>query len=487
MGIVLKQTAQNTIVTFIGFGFGAINTLFLYTNILEPTYYGLVTFILATGAILMPMMSSGAHNSLVKYYSAQQEEEKHGFLTLILLIPLLVIVPLTILLWLFYEPIGEFLSVQNALVKDYLWYLFLVGLSLAYFEVFYAWAKVHLKSVFGNFLKEVFARVCVSVLLLLLYYEVISLEFFFQALVGVYLLRTILMKLYAYAVHRPVLNFTFPKDSKQIVGYGLLMVLGGSVALILLEIDKVMINQFKSLDNVAYYGVAIYIATSIIVPTRAMHQITYPMTANYLNAGNSFELENLYKKTSLTSFIASGLLFVLIILNLDDLHILIPEAYRDGFYIIFLIGLAKVFDSMLGNINAILWYSKYYKWVLALGICVAVLTILLNLWLIPIYGIEGAAVASFISILLYNLSKLIFVKLKFGMLPVTNATFKVFATLLLIAALFAMLQFPFHPLLNIGLKSILVVAMYLGILYRFEISEDVSGVLSKWLKKRVER
>ena len=192
MGIVLKQSFKNTVVTFIGFGFGAINTLFLYTNILESKYYGLVTFILATGAILMPIMASGAHNALVKYYSAQTSESKNGFFTLILLSPLLVILPLTVMVWLAHDAIGNFLSIKNALVKDYLWYLFLVGFAMAYFEVFYAWSKVHLKSVFGNFLKEVFGRICVSVLLVLLYVDVVSLDFFLKGIVGIYLIENII-------------------------------------------------------------------------------------------------------------------------------------------------------------------------------------------------------------------------------------------------------------------------------------------------------
>ena len=73
--------------------------------------------------------------------------------------------------------------------------------------------------------------------------------------------------------------------------------------------------------------------------------------------------------------------------------------------------------------------------------------------------------------------------MKFGILPFTPATFKVFAVLVLLAVLFDLLQFQFHPIVNIGLKSILIVVMYMGILYRFNISEDVSGILSKWLKK----
>ncbi|MEM9649672.1 MAG: polysaccharide biosynthesis C-terminal domain-containing protein [Bacteroidota bacterium] len=484
MGIVLKQSFKNTVVTFIGFGFGAINTLFLYTNILEPTYYGLVTFVLATGAILMPIMSAGAHNSLVKYYSAQTEVSQGRFLTLILLAPLLIILPLGFFFSIAQDTIGNWLSIKNTLVKDYLWYLFLVGLSMAYFEVFYAWSKVHLKSVFGNFLKELFARICVTILLILLYFEVMSLDFFLKGIVGVYVFRTLLMKLYAFYLKRPNFGFSFPKQTSTILGYGFLMVLGGSVALILLEIDKFMINQFKAIENVAFYGVAVYIATSIIVPARAMNQITYPLTANYLNDGNLFELENLYRKTSLTAFIASGLLFILIVLNINDLFLLLPEEYRGGFVIVALIGMAKVFDALMGNVNAILYYSEYYKWVLGMGICFALTTILLNLWLIPVYGIEGAALASFVSIFLFDLSKLVFVKLKFGFLPFTGATFKVLATLVLLCCLFWMFQFPFHPVANIGIKSALVVVMYLGILYRFDISEDVSGVLSKWLKRK---
>ncbi|MCK0159465.1 lipopolysaccharide biosynthesis protein [Allomuricauda sp. F6463D] len=483
MGVVLKQSIQNMVVTYMGFIFGAINTLFLYIKILPDEYYGLVTFILASGAILMPLMAFGVHNTMVKFYSNHEEGEKDGFFTLMLLIPLLGILPIALIGLIWYEPIGDWVSKVNPMVKDYLWYVFFVGLAMAYFEVFYSWAKVHLKSVFGNFMKEVFARVGVSILLLLFYFDVISLDVFFKCLVGLYLLRTLIIKIYAFRLRFPRLDFKFPAYTKEILSYSFLIILGGSAALILLEIDKVMLNQFISIENVAYYGVSVYIATVIIVPSRAMHQITYPLTAELLNKNDNEGLNTLYKKTSLTLFIASGLLFVLIILNLNELYLMLPENYRNGFTIVFLIGLAKVMDSLLGNINSILYNSKYYKTVLVFGVCLAALTIALNYFLIPKLGMEGAALASFVSIFIFNLVKLIFVKLKFGILPFTSATFKVFATLVLVAVLFDVLQFQFHPIFNIGLKSMLIVVMYVGILYRFNISEDVSGFLSKWLKK----
>ena len=483
MGVVLKQSIQNTVVTYLGFLFGAINTLFLYTKILPDRYYGLVTFILASGAILMPLMAFGVHNTLVKFYSNHKEVEKDGFFTLMLLIPLLGILPVALVGLIWYEPIGDWVSQVNPMVKDYLWYVFFVGLAMAYFEVFYSWCRVYLKSVFGNFMKEVFARVGVSILLILFYFDVITLDIFFKCLVGLYLLRTVIIKIYAFTLRTPKLDFKFPVYTKEILSYSFLIILGGSAALILLEIDKVMLNQFISIENVAYYGVSVYIATVIIVPSRAMHQITYPLTAELLNLGDTAELDKLYKKSSLTLFIASGILFVLIILNLNDLYLMLPENYRNGFTIVFLIGLAKVMDSILGNINSILYNSDYYKTVLVFGVCLAALTILLNYLLIPKLGLEGAALASFVSIFIFNLVKVVFVKIKFGMLPFTSATFKVFATLVLLAVLFDLLQFQFHPIINIGLKSLLVMVMYVGILYRFNISEDVTGFLSKWLKK----
>ena len=484
MGIVLKQSLRNTAITYLGFGIGAINVLFLYTKILPDSYFGLVSLILATAAILMPLLAFGVHNTMVKFYSSQPEDKKDSFLTLMLLSPLLTILPLTLVTWFFYDGIASFLSKENEIVKDYVWYIFLVGFAMAYFEVFYAWCKVHLKSVFGNFLKEVFARICVMLLLILYYFELISLDFFLKAIVAIYLLRTLIIQLYAYSIRSPKLDFNFPKETKEILGYSLLIILGGSAALVLLEIDKVMINQFVELKNVAYYSVAVFIAMVIIVPSRAMHNITYPLTAELLSAKDKIKLKKLYQKTSLTLFIASGILFLLIVLNLPDLYQLLPEAYRGGFFIVFIIGLAKVFDSLLGNINAILYNSEYYKMVLLFGVCLAILTILLNLWLIPNMGTKGAALASFIAICLFNLLKLWFVKAKFEIQPFTVASVKVLAILLLLGALFSYLQLSFHPIANIIIKSAFLVAMYIGILFRFKISEDINGMIAKFFGVR---
>ena len=485
MGIIFKQSLKNTTITYLGFAIGAINTLFLYTRFLTDEYYGLVGVILSSSAILMPFMAFGVPNTLVKYYSNFSDSKSvDGFLTLMVFLPLLIIIPLLGVSYFANEVIGDFLARKNVIVKDYVWYIFLIGIAMAYFEIFYAWSKVQMKSVFGNFMKEVFVRVGVSLLLILLYMEFISVAFFLKALVGLYLLRTLLMKLYAYSLRRPKLQFNWPKNTNSIINYSILIILGGSTAVILLEIDRFMINQFIAIQNVAYYTVDIFIATVIAVPARAMHQITYPMTAEILNRKDIAELKILYQKSSLTLFIVSGLIFILILLNLNDLYSMLPMAYRGGYIIVLLIGFTKLFDALIGNNNAILFNSDYYRALLFMGVLLAVFTILFNWLLIPVYGLNGAAFATFIAICLYNVIKLIYVKRKFNIMPFTNETVKIAGLLVLMVSIFFFVELPFHPLVNIVVKSILIIAVYVGLLYRFKISEDVFGVLSRFLSRK---
>lgn len=484
MGIVLKQSLNNTLITYFGFGIGSINLLFLYTRFLTDEYFGLVNVILSASAVLMPLLAFGVPNTLVKYYSGFREgKSRDGFLTLMVLLPLVLIVPIAILSQLANETIGNFLSKENPIVKGYVWHIFIIGVAMAYFEVFYAWAKVHMRSVFGNFMKEVFSRIVVTLLLILIYFDLITVITFLDALVWLYLVRTLAMIVYGLGLQGLKFNFKFPVNTGEIVGYSALIILGGSAAIVLLEVDKVMINQFIEIENVAYYSVAGYIATVIAVPSRSMHNITYPLTAEILHKNDRTGLKRLYQKSSLTLFIVSGLLFILIILNLDDLYQLLPDSYRGGYTIVFILGVIKVYDALLGNNNAILYNSDFYRALLLMGVLLAILTILLNMWLIPGYGLDGAAIASFMAFFIYNTIKLAYVKSKFDIQPITVDTIKVFLLLLVLCPVFYFLSFSFHPLINITLKSILIVSCYIFILYRFRISEDIFGVLSKYLDK----
>lgn len=483
MGVVVNQSAKNLFTTYLGFAIGAINTLFLYTNFLTPEYYGLVGFLLSAANLIWPLMAFGVHNTLVKFYTSYDaKEERDKLLSVILWLPLGISILLGIIGAITYDALLEYFSNGNGLVKPYIWLIFVIALATSYFEIFFSWAKVHYKSVFGNFMKEVFHRSCISLLLVAVYYNYLSVENFVYAIGGVFILRLLIMKLYAFSLYFPKLSFSFPHNRAFILKYSALILIAGSVAMVLLDLDKVMIERFLPIEMVAVYGIAVYISSVIAVPSRAMHQITYPMTAKLLNTGDKRGLLELYQKSSLNLLIISGLIFLLIVTNISQVYELIPDEYQISFSIVILISCVKLYDNLLGNNNSILFNSDYYRLVLAIGVFLAALAFVLNILLIPQLGLLGAALATFLAFACYNTTKLVMVQKKFKIHPFTKETFLGLLLILLFTFGFYFWDFPWHPVVNILLKSALTGLLYVGIIYFLKLSADINSIIRKTLR-----
>ncbi len=483
MGIVTNQSFKNTVFTYLGFGVGALNTLFLYTYFISDVYYGLVAFLMSTANIVMPLMAFGAHNTIIKYYSAfKTKNSLNSFLTLMLLLPLALIIPIGFIGSFTYEAIGELLSQKNAIVKDYVWYIYVTAIAMAYFEVFFAWSKTQLQTVFGNFMKEVFHRVGVMFLLFAVYFKWIDVEQFVLGVVVLHVIRTVIMKLYAFSVKLPKFKFYRIEGLPTILKYSTLIIIAGSIATVILDIDSFMLGMYIPIQEVAYYGVAIYIATVIVVPSRSMQQILQPLTAQYLNDKNTVALKDLYVRSSQTLFIIGGFIFLIILININALYMLIPKEFSGGLLVVFLVGIAKLYDCLMGCNNVVLFNSDYYRMVLFFGVILTVLTVILNIVFIPKFGINGSALATFLAISIYNTIKIYFVKAKFNMMPFDRNTAKVLMLIISCTALFYFWEFPFHPILNIAFKSLLASVIYVWVILKLNVSDDISGVIKNYLR-----
>jgi O-antigen/teichoic acid export membrane protein len=484
MGIVLNQSLKNTVITYIGFGIGAINTIYLYPFFLGATYYALTNYILSAASIVMPLFAFGMQNSLVKFFSqCKTEQEESRFLSFAVLLPLLLSIPLLLIGLYFFDDISIYLSQKNPIVKDYLWLIPFTGLCMAYFEIFYAWARVHMHSVFGNFIKEVALRSFSLLALIGVYFKWITVIEFVYVTAGIYFLAFIVTMLYAFYLKKPEFQFSIPHNAKEIMVYTFFIILSGSVATLLLDIDKIMLNQYIKIENIAYYSVATYIALVISVPSRAMHQIVYPITAKLMHDNKHDELNDLYKKTSINLQVVGGFVMLCIFVNISQLYEMVPKEYGGGILVVFMIGLSKYFDLILGNNNAIIFNTKYYRAVLFLGVILVFVTVGLNMVFIPIYGILGSAFATLLSITLYSLAKLMFVVKRLQLYPFTNQTLYSMALTFVLFLLFYFWQFPFNPIIAIGLKSILVMVLYVYVNYKFMISTEINQVVDTVLKK----
>ncbi|MBP6040848.1 MAG: oligosaccharide flippase family protein [Flavobacterium sp.] len=484
MGIVLNQSLKNTIITYIGFAIGGISTIFLFPSILGKTYYGLSNYILSCANVIMPLFAIGMQNTLVKFYSqCKTEKEQNQFLSFSVLFPLVLTIPILLIGLFFYDEISLFVTKKNPIVKEFIYLIPFIGLCMAYFEIFYAWARVHMHSVFGNFIKEVGLRLFSLVALVGMYFGWITAIEFVYLTAGIYFVAFLLTMLYAFQVKKPQFQLSIPHNTKGILEYTFYIILSGSVANLLLDGDKIMLNQYMDIGNIAFYSVATYIALVISVPSRAMHQIVYPITAKLMHENKHDELNDLYKKTSVNLQIVGGYVMLCIFVNIDQLYEMLPDDYAGGIWIVFIIGLSKYFDLILGNNNAIIFNSKYYRMVLFLGLMLVFFTIVLNMVFIPLYGITGSAIATLLSITIYSVAKLMFVVKRMHLYPFTIQTVYSIIITAILFGLFYFWKFPFHPILGIVLKSILVTVLYLYVNYRFSISKEINQVLNSLFKK----
>jgi O-antigen/teichoic acid export membrane protein len=178
-----------------------------------------------------------------------------------------------------------------------------------------------------------------------------------------------------------------------------------------------------------------------------------------------------------------GYVMLCIFVNINQLYELVPKEYAGGIMVVFMIGISKYFDLILGNNNAIIFNSKYYRMVLFLGLMLVFLTITLNMFFIPRYGIIGSAFATLLSITLYSLAKLLFVVKRMHLYPFTNQTLYSIGITVVLFVLFYFWQFPFHPIISIVIKSVLVTVLYVYINYKFVISVEINQALDVVLNK----
>ncbi|TXD48730.1 lipopolysaccharide biosynthesis protein [Polaribacter sp. IC073] len=495
MGIVLKQSLKNTFFIYLGFAFGGINTLFLYTRFLEDEYYGLVTFLLSTSNLLMPLIALGIHHTIVKFFSGYFTKlEKDRFLSSVLFLPLFIAIPIAYFGNMFYEEIGDYLSEENPIIKNYTVVIYLIAVACAYFEIFYSWAKVHFQTVFGNILKELWNRVVVMILLFAVYFEFITKSEFIYYLTGAYFLRMLIMMFYALKLYVPKFTFSKPENYKEVLRFSGYIILAGSAGAIILDIDKFMIPGKETLAIAAYYSVAVFIGSFIEAPSRAMLNILQPLTSKTLNEENHKEVASLYKKSSINLLLISGLFFVLINTNVHQLFNLLPKEYAGGALVVLMISFLKMYNGFLGNNGAIINNSKFYRITLPIGVLMAVSVYLLNkLFYYELdMGTDGLALATLIVIFCANTFKLYFVKKKFSITPFTNKTVKMIAIIAVLYMAFNFWDFPIdniyiwdfpvHPILNIALKSILIVVAYIFLIFKLNISTELDNLLKKYYK-----
>ena len=484
MGIVVRQSFLNLISIGIAFLIGAVNTLYLYPTFLGSKLQGLIIALLAISNLLQPFISFGTQHAVIRYYSKYNKKtDKDGLLTLSIIIPFVIVILFVPIFFTYYDQIRLYLFQSDQSLSKYAYVILFIAVSTSFFEVFYSWLRVKLKSVFGNFLKELYPRLLIAFLLISYSYGILNFENFVLFLIYGYYLRLLIVIIYSFYINKPRISFAFKSDFKEVFKYCLLIFLSGAASSIILDIDKSMLSSILTVENVAYYSVAVFIAAVIEIPGRAMFQILSPVVADAINKNHFKKLEGLLKKSSTNLVLVASLFFLLINLNLNDFYeMLNQDGYSIGIPIVIIVSFGKLYSMSIGCINNIISNSKYYYYTFWFSLFSSILAVVLNIYLITEYGIVGAAYATLIVLIIMNSLKLYLIKVKFNIHPYSRDTFKIIILSVLGFVIFSNLKLDFNPVLNIIVKSSLVLILYTLSAYIFRLSDDVNIFIDKFNK-----
>ena len=481
MGIVAKQTFLNVIIICIAFAIGGFNTLVFYPLFLSAEDYGLVVFLLATSNLLMPLIGFGVHQTIIRFFSSYNtKDEQQKFMSSVILLPLFIALVVGGIGVVFYHSISAALSIQNPVIASYTWVIFAVAVATAYFEVFYAWARVQLQSVAGNALKEIFPRLYLFLLLMALYLFDLSFHCFIVALVSGYYLRLLLMIILANRFYPLRIRLFFPSDISSILTYSFTIFLAGSAGSLIIDIDKFMIPQLEEIKQTAFYAVAIFAATIVEVPARAMWQILSPLVATAVNENNFKEVNRLYRRSALNLVVVSGWFFLLINLNSEALFSLLPnEGYQKATFVVLYISLAKLITMIFGCGGAIISNSSFYQISLVFSVVMALGVSILNMVWIPLYGIDGAALATLVVVGLSIAVKVMYLQFKIKAHPLSWNLLKALISVAILYTSFQYIDWTLSPIIQIILTSAMVSCLYFLIVVQFKLSDDLLRLVKR--------
>ena len=498
MGIIIRQSVRQSVVQYIGIGIGLLSTLFIYPLALSEI--GLLRFVINTAQLVTPFSLLGTQVLAVRFFPTFRDENTrhHGFLTLLQGIALVGVLLFVVLYLLFGEQFVSLFSDQPAEYLPYLPYAVPLVFFMVFSFLYTSYATNFHKVFYPAIFNELVVKIGLPALVLLYFLKWIDLAAMMNGMLLVFLAVMIaqvfyLISLGQFSLRLPQKRFLTPPLRKELFQFGSVNILSNWGYVLSNRIDIFMLGLLLgpgAFQGVGIYSILFIISEVIDTPRKALVNISSPIIAQAWKDNDLPHLKELYEKSSLNQFIVGALLFIGIWAGLDGLFVLMPNGalIAQSRWVVFFLGLSKVIDMLAGVNNIIIQHSRYYRFNFYSVILLAVINILNNLWLIPLNGILGAAIATFISVVLFNLARFFFLWAKMGMNPMTMRTLAVLGTGLLALGLGYLVPIPAaSPWLAIaGLvgRSAVIAGVYLGIVLYFRISPDLNDLVGKIIPKK---
>ncbi len=491
-------------VTYAGVALGAVNVLFIYPACLQDEELGLFQFMVSWAMILSPLVMLGTTNLVVRFFPVFRDEaqQHRGFLFLMLLLNALGFVLFTLLVWLFQDAILDILTQdhRSPLMRQYAIYIVPLTLFVSLNALFINYIKNFLRIVVPSFFENIFVKIATGTLALLLFAGWVELSGFVRGIVVSYALVTLGLIFYTRYLGQLYLraDFSMLKRplTREMAVFAYFGILGNASSGLMLYIDKAMLPLLidkGGLDASGIYTIVGFIGAAIDIPRKSLEKITTPVVAHSIQAGDWDNIRKLYSKSAINQLIVGCLLLLGIWLNLDYFFDIMPngEVYRPWKLVVLMLGISSIIDMATGINSQIISYSQYFRFNFYLALILGLLNVLFNIIFIRFFqlNIYGTALATLTSITIYNLIKYTYIYRRLGMQPFSWATLGVLLLAMGIYIIVVLVP-PVggHPVVDILIRSVLIVAMYVPAVLWLRLSPDFNLLWTQiWQKIRSRR
>lgn len=471
MGVIKRQGIKNTITGYLGITIGFVNLLIVQPHFLTKEELGLTRLLYGFSVLVATFVPLGIGNATVKYFPLFKDREKrhHGYFGFMNLFPLAGFLLAALVLWIFKDFILNQYRHESPMFLDFFNYVFPLIFFNAFISILSIYCNSNFKSTIPAFLNDVVVRILTICLVSVYFLKWIALNQFIAAFTGIYAFQVVVLLLYILVFDRPGLKIDWKvfreKRMFDLIRYGLLLWFAGVASIGLKYFDSIMIGKFMPLEYVGIYTVAAFIPTVIEAPLYAFDKIAAARIAFAWAENKRDEINAIYHKSSLYMFLTGGLLFLLINLNIHTLLTFLPQGYQQGEWVVMIISLGTLFNMATGFNTAILFNSDKYRFGAVFLVSLAVIILLLQMLLIPLLGLKGAALATAGASFIYNGMLFISVWKFFGLQPFNGKNLKVLLSIVLCFAGVWFIPHVGNPYLDIFIRASLSGILYFCLIY----------------------
>jgi O-antigen/teichoic acid export membrane protein len=284
---------------------------------------------------------------------------------------------------------------------------------------------------------------------------------------------------------RRVKGFVTPKLRNEMIRYMLYLLAVSLMGILSTKIDIFMVSAKIGLAFTAVYSIAYYMAAIIEMPSRSVLAIVAPIIATAIKEDDRKTLKTTYDKVSTNQYLFGMLIFLVLWINIDNVFAFIPNGdfYNQGKFVVLFTGLAKLIEAAFSLSGVILSYSKYYRYSLFFTVAYGILIISANNWLIPIWGVTGAAISTLGVTFIFRLFYTLFVWYKSKVHPFRWELLSISGILLLGICVDMLLPKLQNIYLDALMRTAIVMSSVCVTTYFTKVSTDANRIVDETIKR----